>query len=84
MFRFADAPTPIVPVAKVPDNVDAGLRVQETRAAKGSSPMRVHHRFAISGCEMILQLGLKSVANEKVQLFSMQSSSGRLRGVPST
>ena len=82
MFRFADAPTPIVPVAKAPVNVDAGLRVQDTSAAKGSSPMRVQHRFAIRGCEMILQLGLKSVAIEKAQLFSMQSSSGRLRGVP--
>ena len=84
MFRFAEAPTPIVPVTEASDNVDAGLRVQDTRAAKGSSPMRVQHRFATRGCEIILQLGLKSVANEKAQLFSIQSFSGKLSGVPST
>ena len=50
-----------------------GFLVQATNAVNGSIPILWVAKLATNGSESVWQLGLKSVAREKFQLFSKHS-----------
>ena len=77
IFRLAVWPSAIMPVIESSSNVVAGLTVLAISDASGSSPIRVQHKLETNGRERILQLGLKSVARENGQPFSIQSLNGK-------
>ena len=53
-------------------SVEAGFLVQATNAVRGSIPNLWVTKLPTKGNESVWQLGLKSVAKEKIQLFSIQ------------
>ena len=63
-------------------SVVAGFLVTATNASKGESPILCVARLPTKGIDRVLQFGLKSVAKENSQLFSIHCLNGVSRLCP--
>ena len=79
-------PPSLIDPATCPDvefsRVVAGFLVTATNASIGERPNLCVARLPTKGMDKVLQLGLKSVAKEKGQLFSIHCLNGVSRSCP--